>query len=106
MTVWPGATLTLLKPLRYRIAVSAAPTNVARKSPPPTFEQALNELESIVAKMEQGDLSLEEALKTFERGIELTRLCDSTLRQAEQKVRVLTAESPSEAEPEPFQGAE
>jgi exodeoxyribonuclease VII small subunit len=79
---------------------------VTRKSPPPTFEQALSELESIVAKMEKGELSLEESLKTFERGIELTRYCESTLNQAEQRVRILAAGSAAEAELEPFQRAE
>jgi exodeoxyribonuclease VII small subunit len=53
------------------------------------FEHALKELEELVGRMEQGDLSLEESLKTFERGIELTRACQQALKEAEQKVEIL-----------------
>lgn len=61
----------------------------AKKSAPPDFEQSLQELEQIVQQMEQGELSLEDSLKHFERGIELTRSCQATLRLAEQKVEQL-----------------
>ena len=54
------------------------------------FEGALKELEALVERMEQGDLSLEESLKHFERGIQLTRTCQQALKQAEQKVQMLT----------------
>ncbi len=53
------------------------------------FEQALAELESIVESMEKGDQGLEEALKSFERGIALTRQCQTALQAAEQKVNIL-----------------
>ena len=53
------------------------------------FEQALEELEALVARMEKGDLPLEEALAHFERGIELTRRCQAALKDAELKVQVL-----------------
>jgi exodeoxyribonuclease VII small subunit len=69
------------------------------------FEQALGELEAVVEKLEHGDLPLEEALKQFERGIELTRSCQASLKQAEQRVEVLLAKTP-EATPEPFDAAE
>ena len=55
----------------------------------PDFEQSLTELEALVAKLEQGDVPLEEALKTFERGVALTRQCQTALRTAQQKVEVL-----------------
>ncbi len=55
----------------------------------PDFEQSLAELEALVAKLEQGDVPLEEALKTFERGVALTRQCQTALRTAQQKVEVL-----------------
>jgi exodeoxyribonuclease VII small subunit len=61
----------------------------AKKTAPPDFEQSLRELEQIVHEMEQGELSLEDSLKYFERGIELTRSCQATLRLAEQKVEQL-----------------
>ncbi len=53
------------------------------------FEKSLKELESLVEKLEQGDLSLEDTLKQFERGIELTRSCQIALKDAEQKVEIL-----------------
>jgi exodeoxyribonuclease VII small subunit len=55
----------------------------------PDFEQALAQLEAIVEQLEQGDLSLDESLQQFERGVQLTRTCQSALKQAEQKVEVL-----------------
>jgi exodeoxyribonuclease VII small subunit len=55
----------------------------------PDFEASLAELESIVEKLEQGDLSLDDSLKQFERGVQLTRVCQSALTQAEQKVEIL-----------------
>ncbi|MCG6986015.1 MAG: exodeoxyribonuclease VII small subunit [Thiocapsa sp.] len=67
----------------------------------PSFEQALTELESIVDALEKGDMSLEESLTAFERGVGLTRTCQEALDAAEQRVRVLTDARP-EAEPEPF----
>jgi len=54
------------------------------------FEKAMSELEDIVNKLEQGEVSLEDSLKNFERGIELTRNCQSALEEAEQKVHILT----------------
>ncbi|HYQ70607.1 MAG TPA: exodeoxyribonuclease VII small subunit [Gammaproteobacteria bacterium] len=63
---------------------------MARKTPQePDFESALRELESLVEKMEQGDLSLEDSLKHFERGVILSRTCQQALKTAEQKVEIL-----------------
>lgn len=73
------------------------------KTPP--FEQALAELESLVKTMEQGELSLEESLKSFERGVLLTRTCQQALKEAEQKIQILT-ENNLDAEPEPFENKE
>ncbi len=69
------------------------------------FEQALGELEAVVERLEHGDLPLEEALKQFERGIELTRGCQASLKQAEQRVEILLAKTP-DATPEPFDADE
>ena len=60
-----------------------------QKSDFPDFESALDELEGLVERMEKGDLTLEESLKDFERGIELTRGCHQALKDAEQKVQML-----------------
>ena len=54
-------------------------------------EQSLKDLETIVEQMEKGDLSLEEALASFERGVALTRACQQALAEAEQKVKILAA---------------
>ncbi len=53
------------------------------------FEQALQALESLVEKLGRGQLSLEEALTSFEQGITLARQCQEVLKEAEQKVRML-----------------
>jgi exodeoxyribonuclease VII small subunit len=55
----------------------------------PSFEAALEELESLVERMESGSLSLDDSLAAFERGIRLTRQCQQSLSAAEQRVRVL-----------------
>jgi exodeoxyribonuclease VII small subunit len=72
-----------------------------RKKQPLDFEQSLASLESIVSRMEQGDLSLEESLAAFEEGIKLTRECQSILDNAEQKVQVLSIEN-NQLKTEPF----
>jgi exodeoxyribonuclease VII small subunit len=59
------------------------------------FEKALAELEQLVETMEKGDLTLEESLKQFERGVTLTRACQKALSEAEQKVRILTRDNES-----------
>jgi exodeoxyribonuclease VII small subunit len=67
---------------------------MAKKANPlPDFEAALAELEKIVEKMESGEQSLEEALKSFQRGIELARACQQGLKEAEQRVEKLVQEN-------------
>ena len=61
----------------------------ARKPIPVNFEKSLQELESLVEQLEKGELTLEDSLKHFEHGIELTRSCQAALRLAEQKVEQL-----------------
>ena len=55
------------------------------------FEQSVTELEEIVRQLEKGDLTLEDSLKQFEKGIGLARRCQDVLNQAEQKIETLTA---------------
>ncbi len=62
---------------------------MAKKDNKFDFEKALKELEKLVEKMEAGDMSLEESLKQFERGVALTRSCQKALADAEQKVQIL-----------------
>lgn len=67
-----------------------------KKHSPSNFETDLAELEQLVARMERGDLPLEEALGAFERGVRLARSCQQALREAEQKVQQLSADSNGE----------
>jgi exodeoxyribonuclease VII small subunit len=60
-----------------------------KQQQPAPFEQSLKELETLVENMERGDLSLEESLQHFERGVQLTRACQQALKDAEQKVETL-----------------
>jgi exodeoxyribonuclease VII small subunit len=55
----------------------------------PTFEEALSQLEALVARLEGGELPLEEALRAFEEGVRLTRLCAERLEDAERRVHLL-----------------
>lgn len=57
------------------------------------FEEALHTLETLVEAMEEGELSLEDSLKAFEKGVKLTRECQAALEQAEQKVQILMSEA-------------
>lgn len=64
------------------------------------FEQSLDELERLVTRLEGGDLSLDESLRSFERGIALFRECQSALEQAELRVKLLLdPDDPDSAQP-------
>jgi len=63
---------------------------MAEPDTPLDFEAALEELEALVERMETGELSLEESLGAFERGVALTRQCQMALKQAELRVKALT----------------
>lgn len=76
-----------------------APTP-AEPAAPADFEHSLDELEQLVARMEGGELSLDDSLASFERGIGLYRHCQQALEQAELRVRLLLdPEHPDSAEP-------
>lgn len=66
---------------------------MAAKRKSPDFEKSLSQLETLVVNMEEGNLSLEESLKAFEKGIKLTRECQTSLTEAEQKVQILLEEN-------------
>jgi len=77
-----------------------APDTATEASPVAHFEQSLDELESLVEKMEHGEMSLEESLAAYERGVGLYRCCQAALEQAELRVRLLSdPEQPGTAEP-------
>ena len=70
---------------------------------PIDFEKALAELEGLVARLERGDVPLDEALRTFERGVALTRHCQACHQAAQQKVEILLKRS-GEPQVQPFEG--
>ncbi|EDM46908.1 exodeoxyribonuclease VII small subunit [Marinobacter algicola] len=66
------------------------------------FEKSLDELEKLVHDLEQGELSLEQSLTAFERGVKLTRECQQALKTAEQRVEQLVESSDGTLETRPF----
>lgn len=72
----------------------------ADASPVAHFEQSLDALELLVEQMERGEMSLEESLAAYERGVGLYRRCQTALEQAELRVRLLSdPQDPGSAEP-------
>lgn len=69
----------------------------------PTFEAALAELQSVVNALEQGKVGLDESLGLFERGMELVRVCNQKIDQAEQRVLAVNVNSEGEATTAPFE---
>ncbi len=63
---------------------------MTKKQTKASFESQLEELESIVEMMEQGDLPLEDALKKFEQGVKLTKNCQQMLESAKQRIQILS----------------
>jgi exodeoxyribonuclease VII small subunit len=112
--------LTLRRPAGSIAGVSAARRKQSAEGPqadPPTpeegaseagvggFEASLEELEGLVDRLESGDLSLEDALATFEAGVALTRRCAEQLGAAERRIEALVREGGQWVE-RPFDGAE
>jgi exodeoxyribonuclease VII small subunit len=73
--------------------------------PKERFEDALNKLEKIVSKLEEGDIPLEESLKLFEEGIRLSRFCNQKLDEAEKKVEILLKDKNGVIRPRSFDGS-
>jgi exodeoxyribonuclease VII small subunit len=65
------------------------PSEKAENDAPADFEIAMRDLQTLVERLEQGDMPLEESLAAFERGVMLTRICQTALKDAEQKVEIL-----------------
>jgi exodeoxyribonuclease VII small subunit len=68
-----------------------------------SFEKALEELEALVAKLEEGGLSLDESLAHFERGVKLARFLREELQKAEKKVEILLKDESGERKEQPFE---
>ena len=99
-----------MDPARHRLTGFGAPLTLARMAPSPDtppspvadFESSLDQLEQLVEKMEHGEMSLEESLAAYERGVGLYRKCQTALEQAELRVRLLTdPDDPAGAQPFP-----
>ena len=90
--------------VEYRVARTAQPKDPESQpaaDQPVDFERSLAELETLVERLEQGDLPLDDALRSFERGVALTRQCQGALKAAQQKVEILLNSS-TDAAAEPF----
>ena len=79
-----------------------ASTKKADAAKKPDFEYSLTRLEEIVGKLESANLSLDEAMKLFEEGVQLSRDCQKYLEQAEGKVEILLKKAGTEMAAEPF----
>lgn len=66
------------------------------------FEKAIERLEKIVADLETGNIALDDALKKYEEGVELSRACQKKLAQAEKKIEILTKTLNGSVKKEPF----
>ena len=98
MVARPGFRLTIPGAGPHTSPMPRAPATDA--SPVADFETSLDQLEQLVEKMEHGEMTLEESLAAYERGVGLYRKCQTALEQAELRVRLLTdPEHPENAEP-------
>ncbi len=88
MKQWFALRRTLL-PANLRGMSSPNPAPAAPTANVAEFERSLDELEGLVGRMEKGDMSLDESLQAFERGVSLYRNCQGALEQAELRVRML-----------------
>ena len=68
-----------------------------------SFEEAIQELENIIQRMSTGEQTLETSINEFERGIQIARECQTLLKQAHQRVEVLTKSASGELETQPFE---
>ena len=82
--------------------MSDSDSHTQQTSDASNFEASIQELETLVRKLEQGDMPLEESLKAFERGVQLTRSCQQSLRDAEQRVEQVIENSQGDLESRPY----
>ena len=79
---------------------------MAKKDQPnKKFETALEELEQVVEQLESGDLSLEDSLAAFEKGVGLVKLCNQKLTEVEKKVELLVKDKEGKLQLKPFESA-
>jgi exodeoxyribonuclease VII small subunit len=70
------------------------------------FEKDLKKLEDIVARLEEGDVPLNESMKLFEEGVKLSRLCSTRLDKAEKKIEIITADKNGNITAKPFEAGD
>ena len=70
------------------------------------FDEALRKLEEIVQRLEAGEISLEESIRLFEAGVQLSRICGGKLEEAERKIEMLVKDGPDGLRSVPFPDAE
>ena len=83
--------------------VNPTPAKKADPAKKPDFEHSLTRLEEIVRKLESANLSLDEAMKLFEEGVELSRECQKQLEEAEGRVEILLKKADGKLVAEPFE---
>jgi exodeoxyribonuclease VII small subunit len=88
--------------MREMVPENPIPTKKIEGAKKPDFEYSLKRLEQIVGKLESANLSLDEAMKLFEEGVQLSRDCQKYLEQAEGKVEILLKKAGGEMVAEPF----
>jgi exodeoxyribonuclease VII small subunit len=72
----------------------------------PTFETMMERLQGLVARLEDGNLTLEDSIRSFEEGMDLVRRCTEVLNQAEERIRKLTRDARGAPQESPLQGIE
>lgn len=90
-------------PLPILMKASKKPTNPRPEADGPSFEQAIQRLERIVADMESAELPLEDVLKKYEEGTRLVRFCAQKLDEAEKKIELLTKKADGSVALKPFE---
>jgi exodeoxyribonuclease VII small subunit len=83
--------------------VNSTPAKKHEPAKRPDFEKSLARLEEVVRRLESPQLSLDEAMKLFEEGVELSRECQKQLEEAEGRVEILLGKTDGTIAPEPFE---
>lgn len=78
----------------------AGSMSIAAETPSPSFEKVLEELEAIVARMEDGKLPLDESLAAYQRGAQLIKLCEARLTDAQARIAILESDGLKDLPPD------
>ncbi len=92
-----------MQPVVWELPVNSSSAGKKVETKGPNFEQSLGRLEEIVRKLESANLPLDEAMKLFEEGMQLSRECQKQLEQAEARVEILLKKAGGEMAAEPFE---